>query len=68
MVMFTFFRLERIFGQIWTKKLKLSVKAEIWYLDQLEFDGDIQSVLDRKDSFSASFVRKNPFGIFMLLE
>ena len=34
-VMFTFslFNQKYLFGQIWSKKLKLSVRAVIWYLD-----------------------------------
>ena len=42
--LFLFLSGNTLFGQIWSKKSKLSVEAEIWYLHQFEhaeFNGDV---------------------------
>ena len=51
-----------LFGQIWSKKSKLSLWAEIWYLhlfEHAEFIGDVHFfVFDRKYPFLANLVQK----------
>ena len=51
-----------LFGQIWSKKSKLSLWAEIWYLhlfEHAEFNGDVHFfVFDRKYPFLANLVQK----------
>ena len=64
MVIFTFFVSDQkyLFWQIWSKKLKLLVRAEIWCPDQFEyeeFNGDVFfSVVDWKHSFILIFFPK----------
>ena len=65
MVMLTFFFLTKnnFLREIWSKKLKLSVRAEIWYLDKLryaEFIGGVHFFCFRPEKpFSVKFGSKN---------
>ena len=63
MFTFSFSAGNTLFGTICSKKLKLSVEAEIWYLDQFEyaeFNDAVQFfVFERKCSFWGKFGPKS---------
>ena len=46
------------FDQTWSKKLKLSVEAEIWYLKYEEFNGDVNFFLFSTGFFLGEILSK----------